>query len=162
LDCLPVERGLNAEEDANSKSSSHAEYASQKSDQGRSSESEPLTERGEFRQTRDLQRTRSVNPQFGTARATSVAIERADYELSSAPMAGGASFRDDDSFGCRHWWAPKIVLCLIRYFRHKEFFFRCSRNRKRITKARYCKDDSYNRPGGRAAAREGKNYAIQP
>jgi len=54
------------------------------------------------------------------------------------------------------------VLCLIYYFRHKEFFFRFFSKRKRITKARYCKDDSYKRPGGRAADREGKNYAIQP
>ena len=77
-------------------------------------------------------------------------------------MAAGASFRDDDSLGRRHWGPPKIVLCLIYYFRHKEFFFRFFSNRKRITKARYCKDDSYKRPGGRAAEGEGKNYAIQP
>ena len=52
------------------------------------------------------------------------------------------------------------MLHLIRYFRHKEFFFRSSVNRKRITKAGYCKDDSYSEPRGRAAAGEGKNYAL--
>lgn len=40
------------------------------------------------------------------------------------------------------------MLSLIGYFRHKGFFFRSFSNRKRITKARYCKDDSYKRAGG--------------
>jgi len=42
-----------------------------------------------------------------------------------------------------------------------EFFFRSFSDRKRITKARYCKDDSYKQAGGRVAAGEGKNYADQ-
>jgi len=52
-------------------------------------------------------------------------------------------------------------LSLIDYFRHMEFFFRSFSNRKRITKARYCKDDSYKRARGRVATGEGKNYADQ-
>ena len=53
------------------------------------------------------------------------------------------------------------MLSLIDYFRHKGFFFCSFSNRKRITKATYCKDESYKRAGGRAAAWEGKNYADQ-
>jgi len=80
-------------------------------------------------------------------------------------MAGCAPFVArspvDDSLGHRHGGPPKIVLSLIDYFRHKGFFFRSFSNRKRITKARYCKDDSYKRARGRGAAGEGKNYADQ-
>ena len=53
------------------------------------------------------------------------------------------------------------MLSLIDYFRHKGFFFCSFSNRKRITKATYCKDESYKRAGGRAADWEGKNYADQ-
>ena len=92
-------------------------------------------------------------------------VNRTDDELGSATMAGCASFVAsspvDDYFGHRHGWPPKIVLSLIGCFRHKEFFFRSFSDRKRITKARYCKDDSYKRARGRATAREGKNYANQ-
>ena len=91
--------------------------------------------------------------------------EGADDELGSATMAGRASFVASspvgDSLGHRHGWPPKIVLSLISCFRHSGFFFRCFSNRKRITKARYCKDDSYKRARGSVAAWEGKNYADQ-
>src|SRR3981189_2564929 len=94
-----------------------------------------------------------------------MAIERADDELGSAAMAGCASFVASypvgESLGHRHGWPPKIVLSLISCFRHMGFFFRSFSNRKRITKARYCKDDSSKRTRGRVAAREGKNYADQ-
>src|SRR5437879_6670772 len=92
-------------------------------------------------------------------------VERTDDELGSATMAGCASFFASspagDNLGHRHWGPPKIVLSLIDYFRHKGFFFCSFSNRKQITKARYCKDDSYKRARGRAAAWEGKNYANQ-
>src|ERR1700675_4104408 len=102
--------------------------------------------------------------QTGTGVATSMTVKRADDEFSSATTTGCAfvaSSPVDDSLGHRHGWPPKIVLSLISCFRHKGFFFRSFSNRKRITKARYCKDDSYKRAGGRVAAGEGKNYADQ-
>ena len=145
LDGLPVESGPDAEEDANKHSSHDAECASQKGDDGGRSEAEALAERDEFRETGDFQRTRSV--QAGTGGAASMAIERADDEFGCATMAGCTSFVAacpvDDSLGHRHGWPPEIVLSLISCFRHKGFFFRSFSNRKRITKARYCKDDSY-------------------
>src|SRR6266478_2566094 len=92
-------------------------------------------------------------------------VERTDDELGSATMAGCASFfassPGGDNLGHRHGWPPKIVLSLIDYFRHKGFFFCSFSDRKRISKARYCKDDSYKRARGRGTAREGKNYANQ-
>ena len=73
LDCLPVDHGPGAEEHADTQSSYHAEYANQKSDDGRRCEPKPLTERGEFSKTRDFQRARSTNAQIGSAGATSMA-----------------------------------------------------------------------------------------
>src|SRR5260370_21510440 len=102
--------------------------------------------------------------QTGTGGSTSMAVKRADDEFSSATMAGCAFVASSpvgESLGHRRGWPPKIVLSLISCFRHKRIFFRSFSNRKRITKARYCKDDSYKWAGGRAVAWEGKNYAYQ-
>src|ERR1700682_144266 len=95
--------------------------------------------------------------QTGTGGATSMTVKRADNEFSSATMAGCAFVASSpvgESLGHRHGWPPKIVLSLISCFRHKGFFFRSFSNRKRITKARYCKDGSYKRArGGRPLGR---------
>src|ERR1700676_1823830 len=102
--------------------------------------------------------------QTGTGVATSMTVKRADDEFSSATTTGCAFVASSpvaESLGHRRGWPPKIVLSLISCFRHKGFFFRSFCNRKRITKARYCKDDSYKWAGGKAAAWEGKNYANQ-
>src|SRR5258708_2062389 len=138
------------------------ECAYQKSDERGSSEPQPPTERGKFRKTRDLQRGRSTYAELGTASATGMAVEGADNELGPATMAGCASFGDYDSFGNRHGRPPKIVLCLIGCFCHKEVCFRSFSDRKRITKARYCKDDSYKQAEGEGGGWEGKIYVVQP
>jgi hypothetical protein len=84
--------------------------------------------------------------QTGTGGTTGMTVLRADDEFSSATIAGCAFVASSpigESLGHRRGWPPKIVLSLISRFRHKRFFSRSFSNRKRITKARYCKDDSY-------------------
>ncbi len=73
-----------------------------------------------------------------------VSPSRSPSEASSVFASSPAG----ENLSHRHGRPPKIVLSLIDYFRHKGFFFRSFSNRKRITKARYCKDDSYKRAGG--------------
>ena len=75
LNCLPVDYGPDAEKHAHGQRSHYAEYANQKSDGGRRLEPEPLTERGEFSQTRDFEGARNANAQIGTAYATRMTVE---------------------------------------------------------------------------------------
>jgi len=54
------------------------------------------------------------------------------------------------------------MLSLIGYFRHKRaLFLRPFSDRKRITKASYCRDDTYWLAKGEGDQSAGKNYAIQ-
>src|ERR1019366_8313795 len=128
---------------------------------------EPLPEPGKFSATGDFQHRRRI--QIGTAGATTMAVDRADDEFSSA-AAGFAEFfasfpvpfPPSARLGHRYRRPPKFVPCLIGCFCHRSHSSRSLSDRKRITKASCYKDSTCEQAEGRAARPAGKNYVIQP